>query len=99
MPAGGVGSPPAAPDADPSADAKAGAPSTGTLDPRAALLLSEAYRHGKALGGWGDTIAALEASGLPATPAGVYVGDDASDVIANIVTLLGSHRVWERFPA
>jgi catalase len=94
-----AGSPIAAPDADPSADAKAGAPSSGTLDPRAALLLSEAYRHGKALGGWGDTIAALEGSGLPATPAGVYVGDDASDVIANIVTLLGSHRVWERFPA
>jgi catalase len=94
-----AGSPIAAPDADPSADAKAGAPSTGVLDPRAALLLSEAYRHAKAIGGWGDTMAALEASGLPAAPEGVYVGDDAGDVIANLVTLLGSHRVWERFPA
>jgi catalase len=29
----------------------------------------------------------------------VYVGDDAADVVANLITLLGSHRVWERFPA
>ncbi|MCW2831356.1 MAG: catalase [Aeromicrobium sp.] len=94
-----AGSPGAAPDADPAADAKGAAPSAGLLDPRVALLVSEAYRHGKALGGWGDALSALEASGLPASPAGVYIGDDAADVVASIVELLGSHRVWERFPA
>ena len=94
-----AGAPAAAPDADPSADAKAAAPSTGLLDPRVALLLSEAYRHGKALGGWGDALSALEAAGLPSAPAGVYVGDDPADVLAAVVGLLGSHRVWERFPA
>jgi len=94
-----AGAPLAAKDADPSADAKAAAPSDGLLDPRVALLLSEAYRHGKALGGWGDALDAFVASGLPAAPAGVYVGDDPLDVLSSVVELLGSHRVWERFPA
>jgi catalase len=93
-----AGAPQAAKDADPSADAKAAAPSAGTLDPRVALLVSEAYRHGKALGGWGDAVAALEASGLPAAPAGVYVGDTPADVLEQVTTMLGAHRVWERFP-
>ncbi|MCW2771293.1 MAG: catalase [Aeromicrobium sp.] len=94
-----AGAPAPAADADPAVDAKGGAPSAGVLDPRVALLVSEAYRHGKALGGWGDALSVLEASGLPPAPAGVYVSDDAADVVANIVELLGSHRVWERFPA
>jgi catalase len=94
-----AGAPLAAADADPSSDAKAAAPSGGPLDPRIALLVSEAYRHGKALGGWGETVAAFEASGLPAASAGVYIGDDPGDVVTAIIELLASHRVWDRFPA
>jgi catalase len=94
-----AGAPAPAPDADPAVDAKGGAPTVGVLDPRVALLVSEAYRHGKALGGWGDALSVLEASGLPAAPEGVYLGDDAADVVAHVIELLGSHRVWERFPA
>ncbi len=94
-----AGAPSAAADADPAADAKSAAPSTGLLDPRVALLLSEAYRHGKAMGGWGDSLAAFENAGLPDAPAGVYIGDDPADVLAAITDLLASHRVWERFPA
>jgi catalase len=94
-----AGAPRAGADADPASDAKAGAPRTGVLDPRVALLLWEAYRHGKALGGWGDTAAAFEASRLPASPVGVYISDDALDVLGSVVELLAAHRVWERFPA
>ncbi|AWB93451.1 catalase [Aeromicrobium chenweiae] len=86
-------------DANPAVDAKGAAPSVGILDPRVALLVQEAYRHGKALGGWGDAATVLEGSGLPDAPTGVYIGDDAADVVTNVMTLLGAHRVWERFPA
>ncbi|MFI5426535.1 hypothetical protein [Aeromicrobium sp. UC242_57] len=82
-----AGSPLAAADANPSADAKAGAPSGDGLDPRIALLLSEAYRHGKAMGGWGDAASAFEAAGLPAASAGIEVGDEPTDVLAAVVEL------------
>lgn len=94
-----AGTPTAGSDADPAADAKAASPSAGVLDPRVALMVSEMYRHGKALGGWGDAVSALESSGLPADPVGVYIGDDPADVVAHVIELLGGHRVWERFPA
>ena len=93
-----AGAPPAAADAEPAADAKAATPSAGRLDPRVALLVSEAFRHGKALAGWGDAAVALEGSGLPAGAPGVTIGDDPAAVLEQVVELLGSHRVWERFP-
>ncbi|MEU2427716.1 catalase [Streptomyces sp. NPDC007851] len=82
-------------------DAKAG---TGNgygagHDPRVALLLNEAFRHGKAIGGWKGAEAALEAAGIPADAPGVVVGDSGTATLAEIVGLLGAHRVWERFPA
>ncbi|CAM5464383.1 catalase [Streptomyces cyaneofuscatus] len=79
-------------------DAKAGGPATAT-DPRVLLLLSEAFRHGKAVGGWGEVAGALEAAGAHATLPGVVTGDDPATVLEQISRLLGEHRVWDRFPA
>jgi catalase len=92
-----AGTVPPAPDADPTADAKAGAPAPASVDPRVALLLSEAYRHGKAIAGWGGATTTLEAAGLPAAAPGVSIGDGADDIWPGLLDLLGSHRVWERF--
>ncbi|MEU8915644.1 catalase [Streptomyces nigrescens] len=83
-------------------DAKAGDPAaadrTGT-DPRVLLMLSEAFRHGKALGGWAGAEEAFRAAGVPTDAAGVVIGNDGSGMLDQISQLLGRHRVWERFPA
>ncbi|CAM5727706.1 catalase CatB [Streptomyces violaceorubidus] len=42
----------------------------GTIDPRVSLLLSEAFRHGKAIGVWAGGEPALQASGVPADASG-----------------------------
>nr|WP_145484698.1 MULTISPECIES: catalase [Streptomyces] len=81
-------------------DAKAGLPSVpSTADPRVGLLLTEAYRHGKAIGAAKGGQESLEAAGIPLDAPGVIVGDDASAVLRQLVGLLGAHRVWERFPS
>ncbi len=92
-----AGTPAPAPDAMASTDAKAGAPSTPNLDPRIALMLSEAYRHCKALGGWGDSADAYQGAGCPANAPGIVLAHDPSAVLDQIVGLLAKHRVWERF--
>ncbi|WP_426499154.1 catalase [Streptomyces sp. D54] len=83
-------------------DAKAAGPEAVngvTADPRVLLLLSEAFRHGKAVGGWGEVADVLEAAGAPATRPGVVIGDNPDTVMDRIAELLAAHRVWERFPA
>ncbi|MEU3027538.1 catalase [Streptomyces incarnatus] len=81
-------------------DAKAGLPSVpSTADPRVGLLLTEAYRHGKAIGAAKGGQESLEAAGIPLDAPGVIVGDDATAVLRQLVGLLGAHRVWERFPS
>ncbi|MFB6961954.1 hypothetical protein ACFCYB_34465 [Streptomyces sp. NPDC056309] len=40
-----------------------------THDPRVGLLLSEAFRHGKAIGSWKGAEVALEVAGVPVDPA------------------------------
>jgi catalase len=83
-------------------DAKAGDPTAaanGTSDPRVLLLLSEAYRHGKALGAWNGAERVFQEAGVPDGAAGVVVADRADSALQQVVTLLGSHRVWQRFPA
>ncbi|NEA49048.1 catalase [Streptomyces sp. SID10815] len=82
-------------------DAKSGLDSVerAAYDPRVALLLSEAFRHGKAIGAWKGAEAALEAAGVPADAPGVIVGDSGTGTLEQILHLLGAHRVWERFPA
>ncbi|GAA1115003.1 catalase [Arthrobacter flavus] len=84
-------------DAANSRDAKAGSPGV-TIDPRVALLLSEAFRHSKAIGGVGDVTSVLQASAISPEAPGVVVGD-ATPVLTTLTELLSRHRVWDRFPA
>lgn len=92
-----AGSPPPGPDATPARDAKAGAPGEA-VDPRVLLMVEECYRHAKAIGAWGDGRLAVETAGVAAA-AGIVTGDDATKVFTELMTLLGAHRVWDRFPA
>ncbi len=62
------------------------------------LLLAEAFRHGKAIGVWGGGDAALAAAGVPADAPGVVVGTSGPSTLEKLSRLMGSHRVWERFP-
>ena len=93
-----VGDTPPAADALPSLDAKAaaeGGPTT-VVDPRVLKLIGEAWRHSKALGTVpGATSSAADL--LPAKAIGVASGTPAS-VAAQIITLLSTHRAWDRFP-
>jgi catalase len=83
-------SPPPAPDA--------AANGASPVDPRVLLMIEECYRHAKAIGGWGSARVALEAAGC-ASGLGIVLGDDPSAVLTEVMTLLGAHRVWDRFPA
>ncbi|NED37310.1 catalase [Streptomyces sp. SID8499] len=96
-----AGAPGVGADAYGARDAKSGLATVqqATYDPRVALLLSEAFRHGKAIGAWKGAEAALEAAGVPADAPGVVVGDSGTTTLEQVVRLLGAHRVWERFPA
>ncbi|MFE6129113.1 catalase [Streptomyces sp. NPDC056437] len=97
-----AGAPSPGSDAFGARDAKAGDPSgsgEATTDPRVLLMLSEAFRHGKAIGGWAGADSALTAANVPADAPGVVVTDEGTQALAQIVQLLGQHRVWERFPA
>jgi catalase len=85
-------------DATAGRDAKAGEPGA-SLDPRVVLLLSEAFRHAKALGAWGEHSATLETAGIPQDTAGVVAAGTAGELVPQIAELLANHRVWERFPA
>ncbi|MFE9249807.1 catalase [Streptomyces sp. NPDC007088] len=91
-----AGAPAPAPDALTARDAKAGPAGPG-VDPRLALLTGEAYRHGKALGGWAGAEAVFSAAGVPQDAPGVVLAGDGEEVFARIGTLLRTHRVWERF--
>lgn len=91
-----LGAPAPAPDAVPARDVKAGGAAGTRLDPRVELLLEEAYRHAKPIGAWGAGAGALDALAMAGGP-GVVVGEQATDVLGEVVTLLGRHRVWERF--
>ncbi|GAB1325889.1 catalase [Streptomyces sennicomposti] len=96
-----AGAPGVGADAYGARDAKSGLATVqqATYDPRVTLLLSEAFRHGKAIGAWKGAEAALEAAGVPADAPGVIVGDSGTTTLEQVVRLLGAHRVWERFPA
>lgn len=84
-------------DATAAVDAEAGGPTPSSdLDRRVVLLLDEAYRHGKAIGGSGAGAATIGLVGLQGCP-GVVVGASAESVLASLVDLLAEHRVWARF--
>ncbi|MFJ4830577.1 catalase [Streptomyces sp. NPDC088747] len=71
---------------------------TAATDPRVRLLVSEAFRHGKAIGGWAGAETVLAAAGIAADAPGVVSGDTGARVLGELTTLMGAHRVWERFP-
>ncbi|MBO1031207.1 catalase [Tessaracoccus sp. SD287] len=86
-----------APDAVPTFDAKAGQATDGQpVDPRVAKMLAEMFRHCKAIAVVDEAAAALSAAVVPADAAGVVVAD-AATAVAELATLLASHRVWQRF--
>ncbi|HEX2902688.1 MAG TPA: catalase [Jatrophihabitans sp.] len=64
-------------------------------DARLSILLSETYRHGKAMLGWGDADQVFQAlSYLPADGLTVLAG--AADVLAAAQDQLSQHRDWDR---
>jgi catalase len=85
-------------DAEQGLDAKAGEPGV-SVDPRVALLVSESFRHAKAIGGWGSGTAVVDGTIIPQDAPGVVLGDSAEDVVSQITELLAAHRAWDRFPA
>ena len=92
----GAGSP--GPDAVDSLDAKASNPAGHpSLDPRIPLLLTESFRHAKALAAWGSGAAVLAAAGVADGAAGVLVREP-DQLVPELVGLLATHRVWDRFP-
>jgi catalase len=93
-----AGSAAPADDAEQGLDAKAGEPGV-SLDPRVVLLLSEAFRHAKAIGAWGSGSAGVAAASIPNDAPGVVLGVSAGQVVPQIQELLAAHRAWERFPA
>lgn len=93
-----AGLPGAGADAYGARDAKAGDPRPAASDPRVMALLTEAYRHGKAIAGWAGAEALFEAAGISVGEAGVVVTHDARG-LPQLMELLAAHRVWERFPA
>jgi catalase len=67
------------------------------VDPRLLLMVTEAHRHGKAIGAWGEGVGALEAVGLPEGQPGLVFGETAASVLPAVTRLLGGHRAWGRF--
>ncbi|MDJ0318947.1 catalase [Pseudarthrobacter sp. PS3-L1] len=88
----------------PASDAKTGfdtkdANPSGTIDPRITLMLSEAFRHSKAIGAWGLGTERLTEAGIAEHAAGVVSSADPDSLVPLMTELLGTHRVWERFPS
>jgi catalase len=96
-----AGAPRPAADAHAVRDAKADedAAAVTDTDPRVLLLVTEAYRHGKAIGAFGDGAEVLAAVGLTTGAPGVVGGDSGTAVLARLTDLLGAHRAWDRFPS
>ncbi|MFD6418284.1 catalase [Streptomyces sp. NPDC060194] len=99
-----AGAPGAGADAFGARDAKAGeaaesaAEWPAATDPRLLLLLSEAFRHGKAIAGWAGARGVLSAAGVPVDAPGVVDAGDGTGALAGLTGLMAAHRVWERFP-
>ena len=60
------------------------------------VLVSEVFRHAKAIGAWGDGRQVINAAGCPLEAPGLVLTNDPEDVIVALVPLLSQHRVWER---
>ena len=82
-------------------------PTNTQLDPRLVLLVQEAWRHCKPIAAWGEGATAVETALAPVAAAtsaddlpGVLFGDadGVPELGEALLGLLGSHRVWDRFP-
>ncbi|MFF4428059.1 catalase [Streptomyces sp. NPDC001513] len=94
-----AGTPEAGADAYGARDAKAGTQQPGSRpDPRVLMLLTEAYRHGKAVGGWNDAAQLFELAGIGTNEPGVAYRDTAAAALEGLVRGLAEHRAWDRFP-
>ncbi len=85
-------------DAHGARDAKAGMPGPQGLDPRVVLLLTEAYRHGKPLGGWNGADRLLTTVGIDMDGPGIAMGENDTAVVEAVAAALTEHRAWDRFP-
>ncbi|MHA4852633.1 catalase [Rhodococcus sp. MSC1_016] len=65
-------------------------------DPRLLVLVSEAFRHCKAIGGWPAGRDLLVSAGISADAPGIVVADETEGLLDGMTTLMRSHRVWER---
>jgi catalase len=72
--------------------------SSAPTDPRVSVLLDEAFRHCKAIGGWDRGEAALTAAGCSSSAPGIVLGEDPVQVYNQVAGLMAKHRVWDRFP-
>ncbi|RST03705.1 catalase [Streptomyces sp. WAC05950] len=94
-----AGVPQAGADAYGARDAKVGtARPPEAADPRVLLLLTEAYRHGKAIGGWNGAGQLLETAGITADDPGIALEGDCTAVVDTVAAALAEHRAWDRFP-
>ncbi|MFJ5806321.1 catalase [Streptomyces sp. NPDC093093] len=93
-----AGVPEAAADAHGARDAKAGSPRPGSPDPRVLMLLTEAYRHGKAIGGWKGASGVLDAVGIGADEPGIAFHGTPSAALKQLKRAMAQHRAWDRFP-
>ncbi|MFG2621239.1 catalase [Streptomyces sp. NPDC048507] len=101
-----AGAPAPAADAAGARDAKAGAgrgknrrSAAPATDPRVLLLVSEMYRHAKAIGGWAGAGAVLAEAAVPGGAPGVVEAATPAAAVKALAGLVAEHRVWNRFPA
>ncbi|MDH2414601.1 catalase [Nocardioides sp. CER19] len=66
------------------------------VDPHVVLLVQECFRHGKAIGVWGDGSESLTAAGVDPSGPGIVNSSAPLEVLSEVSTLMGAHRVWER---
>ncbi|MFF8295413.1 catalase [Streptomyces globisporus] len=94
-----AGAPAPGPDATGARDAKVDddAVVTAGVDPRVLLLITEAYRHGKAIGAWADGLDALETAGIAPDAPGVVTAAEPAAVLDGLTGMLAHHRAWDRF--
>ena len=78
-------------------DALVVAGGVGALDPKSQLMLEEAYRHHKTLGGWGTGVDQLAQAGFDGDDLGIVVADKSTKPFHGaLVDAIGRHRHWDR---
>jgi catalase len=69
----------------------------GLRDVKLTVLLQEAFRHCKPIGGWGDAGRVLQDAGLDIKAPGVLVTETIDRAASTaLINTLGLHRVWDR---